>query len=52
MCCPPRLDKVEGILRRQTKGPMLEGDELTIGDLELSVTTLHMMASLGKGQPW
>lgn len=41
-----RLDKVEKCFK-YSQGDLLEGDELTIGDLELAVTTYHMIAAFG-----
>lgn len=42
------LDKALGA----SKGIFLEGDELTIGDLDLSVTIYHMMSTLGTSEGW
>lgn len=44
-----RLEKIENILVRKTySGEFFEGDELTVGDVTLGVTTFHMVAAFGK----
>lgn len=45
------LSKVDDVLK-VAKGDLLEGDEMTAGDIELAVTTYHMMAAFGNEKKW
>lgn len=42
---------MDTVLKSAT-GDLLEGDEMTAGDLELAVTTYHMMAAFGTEKKW
>lgn len=47
------LQKVENIfLKNYSKGCMLEGADLTVGDLLLGVTTFHMVTAFGLEKQW
>ncbi|CAM9278493.1 unnamed protein product [Ectocarpus sp. 4 AP-2014] len=48
------LEKIENILSKHgpARGPFLEGDDLTIGDLRLAVTTYHMLAAFDIEKQW
>lgn len=47
------LQKVENIfLKNYSKGSMLEGADLTVGDLMLGVTTFHMVTAFGLEKQW
>ncbi|CAM9254372.1 unnamed protein product, partial [Discosporangium mesarthrocarpum] len=46
-----RLVKVDGTLKA-SKGVFVEGNELSISDLELAVTLYHMLPALGKVKQW
>lgn len=50
---PNSLQKVENIfLKNYSKGSMLEGADLTVGDLMLGVTTFHMVTAFGLEKQW
>lgn len=50
---PESLEKVETIFQKNyMKGGMLEGADLTVGDLMLGVTTFHMVTAFGLEKQW
>lgn len=48
------LQNIETILLKHgpARGPFVEGDDLTVGDLTLAVTTYHMEAAFSIDQQW
>lgn len=48
------LEKIENILSKHgpARGPFVEGDDLTLGDLTLAVTTYHMQVAFGIEKQW
>lgn len=48
------LQKIENILQKHgpARGPFVEGDDLTVGDLTLAVTTYHMQAAFAIEKQW
>eukprot|EP00903_Cladosiphon_okamuranus_P005329 g5327.t1 len=48
------LEKIENILKKHgpKRGPFVEGDDLTVGDLTLAVTTYHMQAAFAIEKQW
>lgn len=48
------LEKIENILRKHgpNRGPFVEGDDLTVGDLTLAVATYHMQAAFAIEKQW
>lgn len=54
VCVEHSLQKIENILQMQgpARGPFVEGDDLTVGDLTLAVTTYHMQAAFAVEKQW
>ncbi|CAM9331664.1 unnamed protein product [Scytosiphon promiscuus] len=48
------LQRIENILLKHgpARGPFLEGDELTLGDLTLAVSTYHMLSAFDIEKQW
>ncbi|CAN0271626.1 unnamed protein product, partial [Hapterophycus canaliculatus] len=52
--CVESLQRIENILLKHgpARGPFLEGDELTLGDLTLAVSTYHMLSAFDIEKQW
>lgn len=48
------VQKIENILQKHGpyRGPFVEGDDLTVGDLTLAVTVYHMQAAFAIEKQW